>query len=487
MPRLLILIISLLGIGCRVAGPATNSSPFQQPIATQESLSLVQPATFETYVQAEESGSIEEYVQLGLLRNPSIAAAQHRVEAARNRVPQAIALPDPMLNTNTHLAPIQTAAGEQAFSLGISQKWTPVDRRLTLAAMAADEVAIAQAALEQKRLEVAEAIRKTGYQLLSVRRSIEITNEDLESLQQIAEVVRRQYEVKQSVTQQDVLNVQLEQSRVENQRTSLRQQEQSLQARLSRWIHVDPDSRLTIVDSLTDKIAEFDVDRLVQLAVERRPELRSQMASVRQTAKAVRLARLAAKPDVTFGLNWIATSSTGISPVANGDDSLLLGLGFNLPVDRSRIQAGICEARSNQTAAEYQLVSLQDRANEEVFDIVTQLDGTRETLMLIQEDIIPKAERTLEIAIDGYSTDTIEYVQLIANWRSIYRYRISEASLQAQYLQLLAELARSVGQIDPVTPSAMLDADDGGNDNVHSNEAIVHPAQAAGLSPSAGE
>lgn len=397
-----------------------------------------------------ETGSIEEYVQLGLARNPRILEAQYRIEAIRNRVPQVLSLPDPMLNTNTYLAPVQTAAGEQTFSLGVSQAFTNAERRATQAAIVSDEAAAAEAALEQTRLEIAETIRSACYQLLYIRESIDITNEDRESLEQIEAVVLRQYEVKKSVTQQDVLNVQTEQSMIENQLTELKQKEKSFQARLARLLHVDPQSSLQIVDQLTSANESFDVDQLISQAIQSRPDLRSQFANIRRDGKRVYLAHLKHKPDFTVGLNWIATSSDGISPVANGDDALMVGVGFNLPVYKSKIRAGICEAQSNRYASESRLVSLQDEASEEVFDLVARLDSTRDTLILIQDDILPKAERTLEISIDEYATDSITYVQLIANWRNVLRYRITQANLQSQYQQLLASLTRSVGQLDPI-------------------------------------
>ena len=54
--------------------------------------------------------TIEDYVQLGVSQNPMIAEAQFRITELQHRVPQALALPDPMVNTNTFLSPIQTAA-----------------------------------------------------------------------------------------------------------------------------------------------------------------------------------------------------------------------------------------------------------------------------------------------------------------------------------------------------------------------------------------
>jgi len=59
---------------------------------------------------------------------------------------------------------------------------------------------------------------------------------------------------------------------------------------------------------------------------------------------------------------------------------------------------------------------------------------------LIRNDILPKAQRTLDLSIDEYATDEVEYV----------RYRVAEANLQSQHGQLLASLARSVGQLEPI-------------------------------------
>ena len=399
---------------------------------------------------ASEDGTVEEYVQLGLQRNPRLQEAQHRIEAIRHRVPQVLSLPDPTVNTTTHLAPVETAAGRQAFALGVSQKFTNAERRATKAAIVNDEVVAAEAELVKTRLEIAEQIRTACYQLLFVRKSIEISKEDAESLAQIAEVIERQYEVKQSVTQQDLLNVQIEQSKIENQITELQQREKSFQARLARLLHVDSSSELQIIDQLQTQSSQLNVESLIATAIQLRPDLQSQIANVNRDQKKIHLASLESKPDFTLGLNWIATSDSGISPVANGDDALLLGVGFNLPVYKSRIRAGICEAQANRRASQSKLESLQDMVAEEVFDLVAKLESNQQTMDLIRNDIIPKAQRTLDLSIDEYATNEVQYVQLIANWRTVLRYRVAEANLQSQHGQLLASLARSVGQLEPI-------------------------------------
>ena len=215
-----------------------------------------------------------------------------------------------------------------------------------------------------------------------MRKTIEITKQDAESLEQIGEVVLRQYEVKQSVSQQDVLNVQLEQSKVENQIVALRQKEKSYQARLARLVHLSPESSFDILDELSLTLGPLDANVLTSQAISARPELAAQLANIRRERKKVHLANLQNIPDFTVGLNWIATSSEGISPVGNGDDALLLGIGFNLPVRKGRIQAAIYEAKESSLASTSQLKSLKDEVAEEVFDLVAKAESTADTCLL---------------------------------------------------------------------------------------------------------
>ena len=314
--------------------------------------------------------------------------------------------------------------------------------------MANDEVCTARANLVRLQQAIAEQIRVACYQLLAIQEAIEITRADLESLKQIEEVVLRQYEVKQAVTQQDVLNVQIEQSKVENQLVDLLQKEKSFSARVARLAHFEPGTLFVLQDSLSDVLQQVqDVDSLVAKALASRPELAGQWAKVRRERRKICLANLQNRPDYTVGLSWIATSTNGISPVANGDDAVLLGVGFNLPVNKNRIRAAACEAKESSLASVAKLESLQDEIAEEVFDSVARLDSTGATLTLLQEDIIPKSERTFQIAIEDYSNGRTDYAQLISNWRSLLKYRITQTNLKSERMQLSASLTRQVGQL----------------------------------------
>ncbi len=444
---MVIVAISLLA-GCRLAQSEFQSKyrPPIQKASTHTSCPVIET----TMTAARHDVFIEDLVRSGLENSPRLKAATHRAQALSRRVTQELSLPDPTVNTTTHLAPVETAAGRQAFALGVSQKFVSRQRRVTQAAIATEEYQSAQAELVRMQHELAEQIRTAGYQLLTIVETIKLLQQDLASLAEIEVVILRQFEVDANTSQQDVLNVQIEQSSVENQLTELRQKQDSYSARLVRLVHLPPGTKIKLLDTLDGASGEYDVDQMLSLALAARPELEQQLSRIRRDERKRCLAQLQNRPDYTVGLNWIATSSEGISPVANGDDALQLGVGFNLPIHQRRIQAAICEADEAGLASAAELESLQDQIAEEVVDTLAKLDSATSTLTLLQEDILPKSTRALGLSIDEYTNGKTDYTRLISNWRSLLRHRVAVANLKSQQRQLLATLGRQVGLLEPV-------------------------------------
>ena len=451
MKSLLVVSFTLLMVsGCRSMESAFHAHTHRNSEVSIPSIST--PAHRSSSDSEVLSLSVGELVAYALAENPRLMEARHQVESLRHRIPQVMALPDPTVNTTTHLAPVETAAGQQALALGISQKVVDVDRRALQAAAIHDDVRKAIAEMEKMRLDIVHQVRIACYQWLAVKEAIKITQEDLQSLAQIEEMILRQYEVQKTVSQQDVLNVQVEQSQVENELASLRQRDLSYMSRIVRLAHLPPGSKIELnAAPETLPVDANDVDQLIASALTDRPELAAQWAVIEKNRKQVCLALAQHKPDFTVGLNWIATSRDGLSPVANGDDAVLLGFGFNLPLNKSRIRAAEMEAREAGYASTAKLQSIQDEIAEQIFDTVAKLDSSAATLDLLMTDIIPKTERSLELSIQEYSQGDGGYTQLMANWRKLLRYRIAQVELMSQRQQLAATLTRQIGQTAPET------------------------------------
>jgi len=470
----LLAAIALLA-GCKSAGSVRvpeYATPAQQASAVREAVPAGQGAPngpevvgvshSEPVAETAEIGRlaggqpVEVYVDLALAQNPDIQAARKRLEAAAHRVPQAASLKDPTFGVTVFPEPVQTAAGEQEVALMASQHlpWRgKLDRR---AQVATADVSVAKAQLAAVELEVIEQVKRAYYELYFIQKAIEITEHNQRLLRALAESLQSAYRTG-GIGQHDLLRAQLEVSHRNSDLIRLGQQLESSQAKLARWLHVSPDTPLRALEQLPADEVPHNLELLYQRATAARPELQAQLAAMRRDCRKVELARLDYLPDLTAGVTWIGTAASGISPVANGRDPVLLALSVNVPLYHKRLDAGVREAEAEACSSARQYDSLRDRTTEEVKDLFVQATSQQDLVELFRDEIIPKADQTLQVSRSAYKVGDVDFLQLIDNWQQLLRFQIAHHRLESQLLQTLAKLERVVGgQLQAEMPTEMM-------------------------------
>lgn len=398
---------------------------------------------------------VETYVELALRQNPEVHAARKRVEALAYQVPVESSLQDPMLNVTALPSPVQTAAGEQQLIVAANQKVPWFGKLQTRADMAESRTDEARAELAAVELDVISRVREVYYQLYFIQQSIRITRADRQLLSELRQVAVTRYQTGQT-SQQDVLRADLEIANVDNELIRLQQQLESAQARLARLLHMGPGTSFLATDELPPANIPPDLGYLQRQAVALRPELHARLAALRRDRQAIELTRLDYRPDVTWGVSWMSISSNGLSPVANGEDAVLLTAGMNLPVYRRRLDASIRSAEAAAVTTARQYDALRDATLEQVTDLFAQIQSQQDLLQLYQAEILAKAQQTLEVSLRGYHVGEIDFLQLVDNWRQLLRYQIGYERLQASLRQTLAELDRVMGgSLSESTATAM--------------------------------
>jgi cobalt-zinc-cadmium efflux system outer membrane protein len=390
--------------------------------------------------------AVEEYVRFALQQNPKIQAARKRVEAAAYRVPVAASLQDPMLNVTVLPSSVQTASGEQEMIIAASQKIPWMGKLDAKAAVAESQTDMARAALAATELATVAQVKRAYYNLYFLQQSLVVTEEEQRLLGEFRDVADTRYRAG-TTSQQDVYRADLEISAVEADLIRLRQQLSSTRARLASALHVAPQTQLMAVDRLPAEGIPLDLELLQRQAVAARPELHAQLAAIGRDRRAAELARLDYKPDVTVGFSWIDIASSGISPVANGRDALLLTAGINLPIYQKRLNSAVRAAEANAVATAREYDTLRDGTLEDVTDLFAQAGSQHELLVLFREDILPKARLTLEVSAQAYNVGEVDFLQLIDNWRQLLRYEINYRRLETSLRQTLANLEAVVGGV----------------------------------------
>lgn len=446
--KIAIPVIAVFAVGCRSANLVHDPEYVRDVHRAHEAGTLSSGSELAPVVN-ELGGphSVDTYVRHALTQNPDIQAARKQVEAAAFRVPQAASLQDPMFQMTTYPEPVQTAAGQQELLLNVSQKFPWFGKLRAQADVAEFNTKVVRAQLAAVELSVIEEVKQAYYELYFVQQAIRITEADRGLLVELTKIADSKYSTG-SVSQQDVLRAQLEVSNLEHELIRLGQELQSTQARLSRRLHISPDTPVAALDQLSTEQIPSDLQLLYAKAAEARPELHAHLAAIQRDRRAAERARLDYYPDPTLGLTWIDTATAGISPVANGRDAVLLGVGFNVPLYRKRIEAGVREAEAQTVADTRRYDSLKDRTQEQVKDLFVRAQSQQKLLQLFREDIIPKADQTLRVSSSAYQTGDVDFLQLIDNWRQLLKFQLAYQRQESQLRQTLASLERVVGGFD---------------------------------------
>jgi outer membrane protein, heavy metal efflux system len=218
-------------------------------------------------------------------------------------------------------------------------------------------------------------------------------------------------------------------------------------AALARQLHVSPEADLRTVPDLPPANVPAQIERLYQLAIAARPELKGRLSAIARDEQAVELARKRSYPNVTLGLTYMDMEKTNaVTPrTASGNPNVGLFVGFNLPVNRAKYRAGVGEAQE-RTLADAKLYEAQrDETYSEIHDFMTQARVQQNVLNLLRDSILPRAEQTLELAGKDFAAGNVDLPTVLSAQRETLQVQVQVAQIEGELGKALASLERAVG------------------------------------------
>ncbi|QDV82141.1 TolC family protein [Planctomycetes bacterium TBK1r] len=391
---------------------------------------------------------VEYFVSTALARHPKILAAQQRVAAATNVIPQAKALPDPTFNNTfwpLHDNAIQTAAGRVANQMSVNQMVPFPDKLKTKAVIASREVQIAQAEVDAIAREIAESVRLAYYEVWFATRAISIIEETKDLVADLTDVAEARY--RSGGSQQDVLRAQLETDRLDDQLVSLAKQKLVAQADLATLLQQPVGILPETMEELGITDTSRQIEELIALAEQCNPKLRGLAWEIQRDRDKERLACLQQYPDFSVGLNWglVSDNHDVLSPVANGRDQLSVSFGTTLPIWREKINAGIREAAHRRSSTTRRLEAERDELYGKIRRLIVQADALVEQRDIYEDRIIPRTEDTLKLSIADYRGKRSDFFTLIETYRELLMFETQLARIDATLAGTIAQLDRTVG------------------------------------------
>jgi outer membrane protein, heavy metal efflux system len=418
----------------------TSAEDFESGIDETSSLAIRTP-------ESGNENSLNYYIQVALSTNPEILAAQHRLAAQSQVVPQVTSLDDPnLVDTfqpfDNHS--VQTAAGRGPNTLSLSQKFPWFGKLDTRGRVAQANVQVAHTQLTQAKLKVIEDVNLAYYDVYYNQKAIQITIDDSKFLTQLIRAEDAKFRV--GGKQQNLIRTQVELDKLDNRLILLKRQFRQSQADLAEVTQVDPESNLT-ASRFDVPSAPKQIEQLYEAAISSRPEIQERLHTIIRNQHEEELAHLDYKPDVTFGLGWQAiTNDDAISPVTNSNDNVAFTIGINLPIWRDKLQAGVNEAQHRRAESTRRYEAVRDDTFRMIRRLSVQANSLEEQIVLFRDKIIPREEKILRLYFNNYRTGNIDFQQLLDDWSNLLALHIQLVRMESDLGKTLASLERVVGQ-----------------------------------------
>ncbi len=385
--------------------------------------------------------NIHQLVNEVLEKNSEIAGARKRFEAAREKVPQAGALDDPMLGFGVVNLPNDfdfNAEDTTMKEISVSQKFPFPGKRPLMRAMAEEEAQAVSALAEQTANQVVKSVKMAFYDLSHVYRTMEVTRRNKEILEDFSRITQSRYSVGQGI-QEDVIRVQVEISRMVDELIMLEQKKKALEAKLNFLLNRPSTSPLGRPAEFEFNRFDFTIEALQQSALEENPTLKALKNKIDSRQKNLSLANKDYLPDFSLKFAY-----------GQREDRLDMYTGMvemNMPIFvKSKQARKVAEALADLQAEQ----AGYEAARNELFYMIADMGFMAERLgkqiELYQTGIIPQSSLQIHTAMSAYMVNKADFMTLLDSRMRLYRYELEYHQALTDYEKNLASLEAAVGR-----------------------------------------
>jgi outer membrane protein TolC len=306
----------------------------------------------------------------------------------------------------------------------------PGKRRLRgeLAARDADQVG---QQLVRARLSLAAEVERAYFGLVLSRERLSLVDEQEALWPQIEGVARARYAVGQGA-QPDVLRVQIEVTRIEEQRASELAELAIRQAEINRLLDRPADATVQTKEPLRLRPAQEELASALERLAARSPELQSAGLARERARLRVELSGKDFKPDVSVQAGYM--NRGGLDPMWQA------GVSFSLPVWRKRLAGAQAEAEAEARASARLADALRLQLRYRTAERLSQLATTERIIRLYDEGVIPQGRMSVDAAVANYQSGKVPFIAVLEALTSLYNDRATHLGLLANHERIRASL-----------------------------------------------
>ena len=374
--------------------------------------------------------------------NSQIAAATTAWKAATHVAQQVTSLPDPKFTVQQFSvgSPKPFAGYTNSdfayIGFGASQE-LPFPGKLALRGRVAEREADAQqAAIGVTRKDIADAVKSAYLQLAYLHQTIDILRQNESLLGVLIQDAIAHYQVGQGM-QQDVLQAQVQRTKLVREITMHHQQVGMLEAQLKALLHRDQGSPDIVPDDLVETATTLTAPELLDALGSGNPELRASKTVMQKQEARVASAKRESKPNFELGYMYQNTDR-------RYRDYYMATLSVTFP-RKNRIEGEIAEAVEMQGQAKEALDAQLEQQRAAVQQQYVQVTTDAELLKEYREGLIPQSDAAYKATLNAYASNRESFTHVLQSFMDLLNLRIETAKTLADHEIALAHLESLTG------------------------------------------
>jgi outer membrane protein TolC len=395
-----------------------------------------------TWAQSERPRlNVDRLVDEALQNNPEILAANRKWEVFKEKVPQARALPDPMLGLGIISLPTNFSFRDEDMTMkeiSISQMFPFFGKRRLMGEMAGKEAEAVHNEIQEKVNRIVREVKTAYYDLSHVYRTTEVVQRNKGIMENFAKIAETRYSVGEGI-QQDVLKAHVEVSKMLDELIMLGQRKRALEAKLNALLNRSSDTPVDEPEEVIFRKLSFTVEELQKTAVESNPTLIGMKKMIEAKEKAYALAKREYYPDFNFKF---AYGQRDNGPDMKRRDMLTGMMELNIPIFyKAKQDRKVAETKADILNWEAQYRAMRNETLFMVADMNAMANQRERQYELYRTGIIPQASLQVQSAMSAYRVGKADFMTLLDSQLTLYRY-------ESEYHQAITECEKSVANLE---------------------------------------
>jgi cobalt-zinc-cadmium efflux system outer membrane protein len=377
--------------------------------------------------------------------NTQIAAADHSARAARMVAPQMTTLPDPKFTVQQFSvgSPRPFAGYTNSdfayIGIGASQE-LPYPGKLRLRGEVAErEADTKQAEIEVTKTSIADAVKMDYLQLAYLQQTLGILRQNEAILDQLIQDATAHYQVGQGM-QQDVLQAQVERTKIVREITMHHQNMARLEAHLKGQLHREQSSPDIVAEALTESPLTKTSTELLDSVRQHNPQTQVDADAIRKEDAQLASAKRGSKPD--FGIGYMYQNTD-----RKFRDYYMLTFDVSFP-RKKRVNAEVGEAAERLAEAQQLLDSHLQQQLAEAQQQYAQIQGDAELLKEYREGLLPQSDAAYRSTLNSYAANREQFIHVLTYFTDVL-------NLKLQFAQTLADHETSLAHLESLTGATL--------------------------------